>query len=158
MELLNANAYQKGGWVLHMLRRKIGDEAFFRGIRQYYANYQFANASSDDFKKVMAATSGQNLDAFFQQWVYTSGLPVLDFEGKQNGSNYTLTLRQVQKGSAFQFPILVIMELKNGKSIEKVIEVTEKSTQITLETPSPVQSLLLDPNCDLLFELKSKKF
>lgn len=158
MELLNANAYQKGAWVLHMLRRKIGDDAFFEGIREYYANYQFANASSDDFKKVMAATSGQNLDAFFQQWVYTAGLPVLDIEGKQNGSSYTITLRQVQKGSTFQFPILVKLELKNGKSIEKVMEVTEKTSQLTFEITSPVQSVLLDPNCDLLFEVKSKKF
>jgi aminopeptidase N len=156
MELLNANAYQKGGWVLHMLRRKIGDDAFFLGIKQYYASYQFANASSDDFRKVMAASSGQNLDAFFQQWVYTAGLPALDVEGKQNGSNYTITLRQVQKGSAFQFPILVKLVLKNGKSIEKVLEVTEKTTQLTMEIPSPVQSVLLDPNCDLLFDLKSK--
>jgi aminopeptidase N len=140
------------------LRRKIGDDAFFRGIREYYSNYQFANASSDDFKKVMAAVSGQNLDAFFQQWVFTAGLPVLDIEGKQNGANYTITLRQIQKGCTFQFPILVKLVLKNGKSIEKVMEVTEKSTQITLEIPSPVQSVLLDPNCDLLFELKSKKF
>jgi aminopeptidase N len=158
MELLNANAYQKGGWVLHMLRRKMGDEAFFSGIRQYYANHQFANASSDDFKKVMATASGQNLDAFFQQWVYTAGLPALDVEGKQNGSNYTITLRQVQKGNTFQFPILVKLVLKNGQSIEKVMDVTEKTTQITLETLSPVQSLLLDPNCAVLFELKSKKF
>lgn len=106
----------------------------------------------------MAATSGQNLDAFFQQWVYTAGLPALDVEGKQNGSNYTITLRQVQKGNTFQFPILVKLVLKNGQSIEKVMDVTEKTTQITLETLSPVQSLLLDPNCDVLFELKSKKF
>jgi aminopeptidase N len=158
MELLNPNAYQKGGWVLHMLRRKIGDEAFFGGIKHYYTNYQFANASSEEFKQVMASVSGQNLDAFFQQWVYSAGLPALDVEGKQKGSNYTITLHQVQKESSFQFPILLKLVMKNGKSLEKLIHVTEKDTHITLETPSPVQSVLLDPNCDLLFEVTSKKF
>ncbi|MDP4255547.1 MAG: M1 family metallopeptidase, partial [Bacteroidota bacterium] len=46
MRLLNANSYQKGGWVLHMLRQRVGDTAFWKGLREYYARYRGANAST----------------------------------------------------------------------------------------------------------------
>jgi aminopeptidase N len=53
MHLLNPHSYQKGAWVLHMLRTTIGDSAFFSGIRTYYTTYKFGNASSNDFQKCM---------------------------------------------------------------------------------------------------------
>ena len=61
MKLLNPNSYQKGAWVLHMLRNKLGDEVFWKGIKTYYNKYKFANASTTDFKKVMQEVSGKNL-------------------------------------------------------------------------------------------------
>ena len=47
MGLLNANSYQKGAWVLHMLRLSLGDDAFFRGIRGYYESHKNATASTE---------------------------------------------------------------------------------------------------------------
>src|SRR5690554_1879840 len=67
-ELLNPNSYQKGGWVLHMLRRHVGDEAFFEGLRTYYTRYRGHNATTADFRRVMEEVSGQDLGAFFAQW------------------------------------------------------------------------------------------
>ncbi len=55
MRLLNANSYQKGGWVLHMLRMKLGDALFWKGIRAWYARYGGSNATTDDFRRVMEA-------------------------------------------------------------------------------------------------------
>ena len=66
MTLLNPNAYQKGAWVLHMLRLKIGYKPFFDGLRRYYEAYQFNNATTDDFKAVMEQSSGEDLDEFFE--------------------------------------------------------------------------------------------
>jgi aminopeptidase N len=60
--LLNANSYQKGGWTLHMLRRLVGDSAFFRGVRQYYAEHRHGTAVTDDFRRAVEATSGQRHD------------------------------------------------------------------------------------------------
>jgi aminopeptidase N len=155
MELLNANAYQKGGWVLHMLRRKLGDELFFRGIKHYYARNEISIASSADFLKAMEEVSGQDLDAFFKQWAYTAGHPILEVKGTPNGLAYALIVRQIQAEGAFQFPLTVKLLLKNGQTIEKTIEVTEKSNQFKFDTKSPVESVLFDPNCDLLFELRA---
>lgn len=56
--VLNGLVYQKGGWTLHMLRRMIGTENFWRGIREYYRRYRNENASTDEFREVMEAVSG----------------------------------------------------------------------------------------------------
>src|SRR5581483_9289077 len=73
MPLLNPNSYQKGGWILHMLRRKMGDDLFWKGIREYYAEYDGKNANTDDFQAVMQKVYGQPLEQFFKQWLYTPG-------------------------------------------------------------------------------------
>jgi aminopeptidase N len=155
MDLLNANAYQKGGWVLHMLRRKLGDELFFRGINHYYARNEISIASSADLQKAMEGVSGQKLDDFFKQWVYSAGHPILEVKGTPSGKSYTLTIRQIQAEGPFHFPLRVRFSLNNGETILKTIEVTEKTTQFNFDTIFPVVSVLLDPDCDLLFEVKA---
>ena len=64
MQLLNANSYEKGSWALHMLRRKLGDAIFQKGIQTYYATYKGSNASTDDFMHIMEKISKQNLQNF----------------------------------------------------------------------------------------------
>ncbi len=155
MDLLNANAYQKGGWVLHMLRRKLGDEVFFRGIKHYYARNEISIASSSDFQKAMEEVSGQNLTAFFTQWANTAGHPILEVKGTPSGNAYTLLIRQIQPEAPFHFPLTVKFVLNNGETLVKTMELTEKSTQLKFDTVIPVVSVILDPNVDLLFEVKS---
>lgn len=75
MQLLNPNSYEKGGWVLHMLRRALGDTTFWKGISTYYTSYRNKNASSADFEHVMEAVSGKDLDIFFHQWLNIPGHP-----------------------------------------------------------------------------------
>ena len=74
-ELLNGNNYQKGAWVLHMLRSRLGNEAFFRGIRNYYQAHKNSTASTEDLRKALERTSGHRLETFFRRWVYESGHP-----------------------------------------------------------------------------------
>ena len=155
MDLLNANAYQKGGWVLHMLRHELGDELFFRGINHYYARNEISIASTVDLQKAMEGVSGQHLDAFFKQWAYTAGHPILEVKGTPSGNAYTLLIRQIQPEAPFHFPLTVKFVLNNGETLVKTIEVTEKSAQFKFDTTSPVESVLLDPNCDLLYELRA---
>jgi aminopeptidase N len=72
--VLNSNVYQKAGFVLHMLRREVGDSAFFRGVRSYYAKYKHGNAMTDDFKREQEAASATKLDWFFDQWMKRPGV------------------------------------------------------------------------------------
>ena len=62
--------YQKGAWILHMLRKRMGDEAFWAGIREYYATYFNQTATTDDFMRAMELASGLDLEMFAEQWLY----------------------------------------------------------------------------------------
>src|SRR5690242_5528512 len=101
MKLLNANNYQKGAWVLHMLRSRLGDDAFFRGLRTYYQAHANANASTEDLRAALEKSSRTDLRAFFARWVYDSGHPQyeLSWEWVQRSTSageLRLTLNQLQ--------------------------------------------------------------
>src|SRR4029077_17296259 len=75
MSLLNRNSYEKGGFVLHMLRTQVGDNAFFDALRAYYAKHRHDTALTDDLRAEMERTSKQNLGWFFDQWLRRPGYP-----------------------------------------------------------------------------------
>ena len=77
--VFRALVYNKGAAVLHMLRRLVGDEAFFRGLRRFYASSRFQKAGTDDFRAAMEAETGRPLERFFERWIYGSTLPRLKF-------------------------------------------------------------------------------
>jgi aminopeptidase N len=159
-DLLNVNAYQKGGWVLHMLRRKIGDEAFWRGIREYYATYQNGNALSEDLQRIMEKAGGRDLDTFFEQWLYLPGLPVLEVQ-LQPGSKrnrYELTIRQTQEGQAFEFPLQIVLKGQNGHSETITVEVRKKEHSETIKFKGSITGLEVDPEVDVLVEVAGKGF
>src|SRR5262245_5404813 len=74
-QVIDQVKYQKGSWTLHMLRCLMGDSAFQAGLRNYYARYRDANASSEDFQRVMEHAAGQDLGWFFEQWLHRAGSP-----------------------------------------------------------------------------------
>ncbi|HET8947695.1 MAG TPA: M1 family aminopeptidase [Candidatus Polarisedimenticolia bacterium] len=78
-DLFDRTVYDKGAWVLHMLRHIVGDTAFFQGMRSYYSTYKFANATTPLFRATMEAASGLDLTSFFNRWVYQMGEPSYTF-------------------------------------------------------------------------------
>ena len=73
--LFHDTVYVRGAWTLHALRLEVGDQAFFQILRTYYDRYQYANASTEDFIAVAEEVSGQELDAFFQSWLFDREAP-----------------------------------------------------------------------------------
>jgi aminopeptidase N len=154
MQLLNANSYQKGGWILHMLRTQLGDSAFWRSIRTYYARYAGKNASTEDLQKVFEEISGSDLGPFFRQWLYTPGQPQLELSWKYDATKKvaTLTLTQMQ-ATPFQFPLEI--QVHGGAEdgvITKSLPVKEKITTINIPLLEKPSRILLDPNVKLLHE------
>jgi len=152
MSLLNANSYQKGAWVLHMLRKKVGDEAFWKGIKKYYQKFKFSNASTADFKNVMAEVSNQNLDIFFHQWLQKVGHPILKTNWIYHNNKLRIIIEQTQE-TVFQFPLDVEIIYNNGTSEVKTIQVTDKNSPFVIDVNGEVKELKFDPNTWLLFEL-----
>lgn len=142
MELLNPNNYQKGSWVLHMLRANLGDKAFFRGIRNYYAAHKNSTASTEDLRTALEEASGKDLRAFFSRWVYDSGHPQyeLSWQWLQN-KELRLELKQVQSGNVFLDPVTVTITTASGKQ-DLILKPTGK--QLIQSLPLREQPLRLD--------------
>ena len=152
MQLLNDNSYQKGSWVLHMLRRRLGDEIFQKGIQTYYASYKGKNASTDDFMRVMEKGSKQNLQLFFKQWLYTAGQPVLQGKWKYDVSKKVIEIAMKQtQDFIFQFPLQIAIQ-SGSQTTFKTIDFNNRIINITVPVNFKPRSIVLDPSVNLLFE------
>jgi aminopeptidase N len=152
MELLNANSYQKGGWILHMLRCQLGDSIFYKSIQTYYATYAGKNADTRDLQQIMEKVSGKKLSQFFQQWLYTPGIPQLDIKWSYLPAEkrVSLSIKQLQK-TPFIFPLEVVLKNTNGKLLSKTIQVSEPLDTYFLPVKEKPSSIEFDPNTSLLF-------
>ncbi|MBC7556488.1 MAG: M1 family metallopeptidase, partial [Chryseobacterium sp.] len=152
MFLLNANSYQKGAWILHMLRRRVGDELFWKSVRSYYETYKGKNATTDDLEKIFEEVSHQNLKTFFHQWLFTSGQPYLKIGLKYDKVTKKETLNIEQKqDTVFEFPLSI--SFTNGnQTIIKTFNIKNKVTQEDFTISFQPKEIKIDPNVDLLFE------
>ncbi len=116
LALLNTNSYQKGGYVLYMLNQRIGDSAFFRGVRSYQARYRHGTALSDDLRLELEQSSGRPLGPFFDQWLRRAGVaePSIGWaHDAATGTISLLVLQTVERG-AYAFPLTVRVTERSG--------------------------------------------
>ena len=152
-QLLNPNSYQKGGWVLHMLRRKIGDQAFWQGIRTYYRRYQLRNALTEDLRAVMEEVSGQDLQQFFDQWLRQPGFPDLEVQWNvlEGGDTAEVTITQKQD-ELFTFPLTIQVAGTELSDLgTKSVEISGRTQTVRVPFSGKAETLVLDPETDLLF-------
>jgi aminopeptidase N len=151
---LNANSYQKGAWVLHMLRHAVGDENFWAGIRAYYEAFRDANATSEDLQKKLEEVSGQDLSAFFNQWLYQSGQPTIEGSWSYDAGRKALdiTLRQTQD-TEFVFPLEIGIDTGGASRVENVL-VDSKEASFTITVDAQPTGVVLDPNTWLLASME----
>lgn len=149
--LLNANNYQKGAWVLHMLRQLIGDEAFFDGIRSYFAEYVDANALSSDLQRHMEKTSGMDLGWFFDQWLRCPGYPEVEARARWNAAMRSMELRifQRQPWPAFRLPLRFDVVGKDY-SLTRTFWIDERESRFAWKIPGKPNAVLVDPENALL--------
>jgi aminopeptidase N len=153
IEILSTNSYQKGSWVLHMLRQEVGNEAFWKGIRQYYHEYKTSNASTADFQRVMETASGNKLDAFFRQWLYSAGHPELAVATKydERSGSLKISLNQKQQ-QLFSFPLEIGFYNEKGELTIEKLKIDTKSKEFNMKLSEKPVKTTLDPNVNLLFE------
>ncbi|HEX7330059.1 MAG TPA: M1 family metallopeptidase [Pyrinomonadaceae bacterium] len=152
MDLLNALNYQKGAWVLHMLRARMGDKAFFRGIRNYYAAHKNSTASTEDLRAALEHASGKDLRAFFARWVYDSGHPQYELSWQWlRNRELRVELKQLQPGNAFLDPVTVTITTASGKR-DIILKPTGKQLIETVPLRETPLKLALDPLNVLLDE------
>ncbi|WP_276169134.1 M1 family metallopeptidase [Zobellia alginiliquefaciens] len=155
MRVLSINTYQKGGWVLNMLRYKLGNETFWKGIRAYYKAFQNSNAMSADFQEIMEEVSGEDLSEFFQQWLFVKGYPELKWDWSYNKKKLQINLTQVQEHHIFKFPIEIGV-VKDGKTVIYKMDMENARKSLTIKLDYQPDDVILDPESWLLFEEKGE--
>jgi aminopeptidase N len=153
LQLLSPNTYEKASWVLHMLRKELGTELFFNGIKKYYETYKYNNALTGDFQRVMEEISGKDLNSFFKQWLYQSGHPKLDITWNAT-NDLTIEIKQIQE-HLFAFPIEIKINFEDGSSTLETILVTNKNQKISINNSKKIISIEPDPKTWLFFELNT---
>ena len=144
--------YQKGAWVIHMLRDLIGEKNFKKGIQNYYAKYFNANTNTDEFRTEMEKVSGKNLKLFFKQWLYQPINPTINASWTYDASAKKLKIRLNQ---AQQFIYNVPVEIgyyKKGANTPTILSMNLKDKDQVFSFPlaAAPEKLELDPRNVLL--------
>ena len=148
--MFDTTTYQKGGAVIHTLRKTVGDEAFWKGVNIYLTRHKFENVETSDLKNAMEEASEMNLDWFFKQWVYGGGFPKLlvnkFYDSKKQRLH--LSILQTQKSDkltpeVFILPMNVNIKTAKGEIVKR-IEITEREQNFSFEVNSRPLSIILD--------------
>jgi aminopeptidase N len=160
MDLLNRNSYEKGGFVLHMLRQETGDSAFFAGVRDYYMKHRHGTALTSDLQSAMEKASGKGLTPFFDQWLRRPGYPELDVTWSTDSASTGIMLQVVQSRThgLFQFPLDFALADSTGSSRRVNIGIpAQDTTAVVLPISGAVTQVTVDPDIKLLAKFTVKK-
>ena len=161
--LFGTTVYDKGAWVLHMLRWEVGDSIFFDILKTYFEMYKYRSASTSDFIRVCENLSKRDLSKFFNQWVYSGNENIqLDYKWiikKDSNDKNLIILHLIQKQekySVFEFKLEVKLEYDDGKSFSNIFNISEKEMIIEILVDEKPNQLILDPSSCLLANIKDR--
>jgi predicted metalloprotease with PDZ domain len=149
--VFRALVYNKGAMVLHMLRRLMGDEAFFAGLRDFYAAWRYSKAGTDDFRAAMEKAGGQPLERFFERWIYGVAIPTVRFSSEVDGTQ--LRVRFEQKGDVFDIPITVSIAYADGTAEDLIVKVTQATTERVIPLKGALRSVEVNRDGGALVEV-----
>lgn len=153
-------SYAKASWVLHMLRRVVGDSAFFSGLQEYGDRYRFKSAVTEQFRDVMEEISGMNLDSFFQRWIYGEYYPIYEIIYNQSDNNLLVRINQIQDSNIFEMPIDIKVTFTDGSESTWVVQNTVRNELFTLPIPDgkAIENMELDPDSWILKKISEVRF
>ncbi len=140
----------KGMWFHHMLRLRMGDEAFFSMLRALIDDFRGREIGLDVFRQRLLAAD-PSLDAFLRQWLDRTGAPVLraDWWSIDRGKGIEIAIEQLQDGGPFEVPLEVAVATAGGE-VRHTLALAERSQRFTLPMPARPLDLRLDPDDRLL--------
>ena len=149
--IFRAIVYNKGAIALHMLRRLIGEDAFFGGVRAFYQQWKFKKAGTDDFRQVMERAAGRNLQRFFDTWIFGSAIPRIKFTSQLSATEATVRFEQAD--DVVDVPITVTITYESGTVESVVVIVTEKQTERAIPLKGRVRSIAANTDNAALVEI-----
>jgi aminopeptidase N len=148
-------SYDKGAWLVHMLRGVLGDEDFFAGLAAYRALYEGGSATTEQLRDVLEGVSGRDLDTFMEQWVYGEYFPVYRMSWLANPGGVQVQIEQVQTNTGlFAMPIQLRVTTDQG-STDFVVENALASESYQLAVAGTVERVELDPDRWILRQVQT---
>lgn len=163
IDLFDRQFYEKGSWVLHMLRFELGDELFWKAIRHYASKHKHTNVTTPDFQRAIEEATGRNLDWFFDQWVHSAGHPNLNvsYEWDDTSKQAKLTVRQTQSkehNTPEVFCASVGVEFSSGrKSSSFRVQLSEREQSFFFPLPEKPKLVRFDAGGWLLKTVEFKR-
>lgn len=147
-----STTYQKGSAVIHTLREQVGDASFWKAVNLYLNRHRYGSVETSDLQKAMEEASGQQLNWFFDQWVYGAGSPKLTIRPAYNtrAGILTLSISQTQLNDTitpniFRLPLDIVVKSKSGDRNEK-IDMTQRTQTFKLKLPERPTEIEIDPS------------
>ncbi|MDO8794348.1 MAG: M1 family aminopeptidase [Vicinamibacterales bacterium] len=152
-QVFRALLYNKGAGVLHMLRRLIGDEAFFGGIRRLYAEHAYDKIGTDDVRRAFEAESGRPLSRFFDRWIHESDIPRLRVATTIENGEVVVLVKQRQT-AVFDIPVTVTLTYADGRQEDVLVPVTEARVEQRIPSRGQVRSVRVNRDSAALAEFE----
>ena len=141
--VFRAVVYNKGAAVLHMLRRLLGDDQFFAGLRAFYDDRKFQKAGTDDLQRAFEAQSGRKLDRFFERWIYGTDIPRLTYHVTMQERSVAVRFEQ-SADMIFDVPVTVTLTYADGHTQDVVVKVTDARVDQTIVTTGAVRQVQIN--------------
>jgi hypothetical protein len=141
--IFRAIIYNKGASVLHMLRRFIGDEVFFNGLRRFYGDQKFQKAGTDDFERAMETASGRSLDRFFNRWIHGSEIPTLRYSSTIRAGEVLVQFDQ-DSHMIFDVPVTVTIQYADGRLQDVMVPVSDAHVEQRIPTRGTVRDVQIN--------------
>ncbi len=154
-----AIGYGKLVLVLHMLRNRVGTKAFLDGLHDFYFENIFKRAGFDDLKEAMEAHSGQNLNVFFQQWIFNPGAPQIKLENvsthkTDKGHQLTFEINQAQNGQRFEMKIPYSVWMEDvDEPVSGFVHLNKSDQKFSIPVSSAPRAIMLDPRNEVFRRL-----
>jgi aminopeptidase N len=151
----NAVLYGKGTWIIHMLRRRMGDANFGKMLAEMRRRYQWKTITTDEFRELCSGfmppgSSDRLLVDFFDQWVYGVGMPTLKLTYSVTGHKLTGAVTQTDAPADFNVTIPVEIRVGTAKPVVKQIRTSDAPAKFTVDVSGPAAKATLDPGLSIL--------
>ena len=156
-DMFDAVSYNKGGYILHMLREYLGDKAFYAGMKEFLSSNQYQTGEAHQLRLAFEKISGKDLNWFFNQWYFGAGHPKLEISYKYDDASKSVTVSIKQlTDKAFQFPLPIdVYEVNTPKRYN--IWIKKKEQEFTIKYDKKPRFINIDANKTLLAEIKDVK-
>lgn len=160
-DMFDAFSYNKGGQVLHMLRKYVGDDAFFASLKLYLETRKFKSAEIHHLRLAFEETTGEDMNWFFNQWFLASGRPRLEVSRTYDDAKKILSLSVTQKQDFSQTPLYKLplyVDIYNGEKKDRQrISIEDASETFTFSLASKPDLVNFDGERQLLADIKFDK-